>query len=150
MLTKKSIRFSFPIDRPISQFYGLQYCLLGDVRELPNSTNWMKLWRYITLELKQSSIWFIPNFKEEIFEKVFQKRWSKGDLERILKRDYAFYNFDNRDFNSLTTTLYSDLEKNKKDWLIIKSTPIFAERNWERTQKLAKDLNVKVILIGKQ
>ena len=110
----------------------------------------MKLWKYITLELKQSSIWFIPNFKEEQFTKVFQKKWSKGDLERILKRDYAFYNFDNRDFNSLTTTLYSDLEKNKKDWLIIKSTPIFAERNWERIQKLAKGLNVKVILIGKQ
>lgn len=134
----------------INEFFFIQCLSPGCVEELPSSTNWMKLWKYITLELKQSSIWFIPNFKEEQFTKVFQKKWSKGDLERILKRDYAFYNFDNRDFNSLTTTLYSDLEKNKKDWLIIKSTPIFAERNWERIQKLAKGLNVKVILIGKQ
>lgn len=108
----------------------------------------MKLWRYITLELKQSSIWFIPKFKEEIFVKVFQKKWSKGNMGRILKRDYAFYAFD--DFNSIITTLYSDLEKHKKDWLIIKSTPIFAERYREWVQKLATDLNIKVILIGKK
>ena len=108
----------------------------------------MKLWRYITLELKQSSIWFIPNFKEEIFLKVFQKRWSKGNMERILKRDYVFYAFD--DFNSISTTLYSDLGKHKKDWLIIKSTPRFVERYWERVQKLAIDFKIKVILIGKK
>ena len=132
----------------ISQFFWLQFILPGYVQELPTSTNWMKLWRYITLELKQSSIWFIPNFKEEIFVKVFQKRWSKGNMERILKRDYAFYAFD--DFNSIITTLYLDLGKHKKDWLIIKSTPIFVERYWEQIQKLAIGLNIKVILIGKK
>lgn len=110
----------------------------------------MKLWRYITLELKQSSIWFIPDFKEEKFAKVFQKRWTKGDMERILKRDYAFYTYDNKDYNSIINTLYSDLEEHKRDWLIIKSTPIFAERNLERIQELAKDLKIKVILIEKQ
>lgn len=130
----------------ISQFLWLQFMQPGYVHELPNSTNWMKLWRYITLELKQSSIWFIPNFKEEIFAKVFQKSWSKGNIERILNRDYAFYAFD--DFNSIITTLYSNLEKHKKDWLVIKSSPIFSERYWGRIQKLAIDLNIKVILIG--
>lgn len=110
----------------------------------------MKLWKYITLELKQSSIWFIPNFKEEIFEKVFQKRWSKGDMERILKRDYYFNNYNDGDILSIPATLYSDLEKYKKDWLVIKSAPIFAEPNQERIQKIAKDLNVRVILIEKQ
>ena len=46
----------------ISQFFWLQFIQPGYVHELPSSTNWMKLWRYITLELKQSSVWFIPNF----------------------------------------------------------------------------------------
>ena len=131
-----------------SHFFWLQFMQPGYVYELPSSTNWMKLWRYITLELKQSSVWFIPNFKEEIFAKVFHIRWSKGNMERILKRDYAFYAFD--DFDSITNTLYSDLEKHKKDWIIIKCTPILSERYRERVQKLATDLNIRVILIGKQ
>ena len=79
---------------------------------------------------------------------MFQKRWSKGNMERIIKRDYAFYAFN--DFDSLITTLYSDLDNHKKDWLIIKITPIFAERYRERVQKLATDLNIKVILLGKK
>lgn len=137
-----------PNNMLISQFLWLQFIQPGYVHELPISTNWMKLWRYITLELKQSSIWFIPNFKEEIFAKVFQKSWSKGNMERILKREYAFYAFNN--FNSIITTMYSDLDNHKKDWLIIKSTPIFAERYRERVQKLAIYLNIKVILIGKK
>ena len=138
-------------DRPkkwVNEFFFIQCFSPGCVEEYPSSTNWMKLWKYITLELKQSSIWFIPNFKEEIFLKVFQKRWSKGNMERILKRDYVFYAFD--DFNSISTTLYSDLGKHKKDWLIIKSTPRFVERYWERVQKLAIDFKIKVILIGKK
>lgn len=69
-------------------------------------------------------------------------------MERILKRDYVFYAFD--DFNSISTTLYSDLGKHKKDWLIIKSTPRFVERYWERVQKLAIDFKIKVILIEKK
>jgi hypothetical protein len=140
-------------DRPkeyINEFFFIQCLSPGCVVELPSSTNWMKLWKYITLELKQSSIWFIPNFKEEIFEKVFQKRWSKGDMERILKRDYYFNNYNDGDILSIPATLYSDLEKYKKDWLVIKSAPIFAEPNQERIQKIAKDLNVRVILIEKQ
>ena len=141
-------KFPHPNRAPISQFFWLQFIRLGYVYELPGSTNWMKLWRYITLELGQSSIWFIPNFKEEIFAKVFQKTWSKGNRERILKRDYSFYAFD--DFNSIITSLYSDMEKHKMDWLIIKCTPIFAERYWERIQYLAKELNVRMIIIGKQ
>ena len=141
-------RFPYPNNMLISQFFWLQFILPGYVQELPSSTNWMKLWRYITLELKQSSVWFIPNFKEEIFVKVFQKRWSKGNMERIIKRDYDFYAFD--DFNLIITTLYSDLEKQKRDWLIIKSTPLFAEHYREQVQKLATGLNIKVILIGKK
>jgi hypothetical protein len=105
----------------------------------------MKLWRYITLELKQSSIWFIPNFKEDYFVKVFQKRWSKGNMERIFKRDYAFYAFD--EFDSITSTLYSDLEKHKRDWLIIKCDYDIVEKNREQLQKIAKDLNSRVVLI---
>jgi hypothetical protein len=131
-----------------SQFFWLQFVQPGFTQELPSTTNWMKLWRYITLELKQSSIWFIPNYKEDYFVKVFQKRWSKGNMERVLKRDYAFYAFD--DFDSIITSLCSDMEKHKMDWLIIKCTPIFAERYWERIQYLAKELNVRMILIGKQ
>ena len=140
-------------DRPkeyINEFFFIQCLSPGCVVELPSSTNWMKLWKYITLELKQSSIWFIPNFKEEIFEKVFQKRWSKGDMERILKRDYYFNNYNDGDILSIPATLYSDLEKYKKDWLVIKSAPIFAEPNEERIQKIANDLNVRVILLEKK
>lgn len=111
-------------------------------------TNWMKLWRYITLELKQSSIWFIPNFNEEIFAKVFQKRWSKGNMERILKRDYLFYKFD--DFNTIITTLHSDFEELKRDWVIIKSTPSFTDLYLEQIKDLAKGLGTRVVIIGKQ
>ena len=138
-------RFPHPNNMPISQFFWLQFVQPGYVQELPNTTNWMKLWRYITLELKQSSIWFIPNFKEEVFAKVFQKRWSKGNMERILKRDYAFYAFD--DFDSISSTLYSDLEKHKRDWLIIKCDYDIVEKNREQLQKIAKKLNSRVVLI---
>ena len=139
-------KFPHPNKMPISQFFWLQFLLPGYVYNLPSSINWMKLWRYITLELKQSSIWFIPNFKEEIFVKVFQKRWSKGNMERIIKREYAFYAYD--DFNSITTTLYSDLEKQNKDWLIIKCDYDFVEKNREQLQRIANDLTTRVILIS--
>ena len=141
MYMKKSILFPFLID--------IQLCLSGEVHELPSSTNWMKLWKYITLELKQSSIWFIPNFKSEIFAKVLKKRWSKGDLERILKGDYVFYDLNDFDMNSIMKTIYFDLEKNKKDWLIIKCDSYFVEKNRERLERIAKDLNTRVILICK-
>lgn len=130
----------------ISPFFWLQFVQPGFTKELPSMTNWMKLWRYITLELKQSSIWFIPNFNEEIFAKVFQKRWSKGNMERILKRDYTFYAFD--DFDSISSTLYSDLEKHKRDWLIIKCDYDIVEKYREQLQKIAKDLNSRVVLIA--
>ena len=138
-------KFPHPNHAHISPFFWLQYVQPGYVQELPNTTNWMKLWRYITLELKQSSVWFIPHFKEEVFAKVFQKRWSKGNMERILKRDYAFYAFD--DFDSISSTLYSDLEKHKRDWLIIKCDYDIVEKNREQLQKIAKNLNSRVVLI---
>lgn len=131
---------------PINQFFWLRFIQPGFTQELPSMTNWMKLWRYITLELKQSSIWFIPSFKEEIFAKAFQKRWSKGYMDRILKRDYAFYAFD--DYNTIKTTLYPDLEKHKRDWLIIKCDYDIVEKNREQLQKIAKDLNSRVVLIA--
>ncbi len=34
-----------------SQFFMLQFIQPGYTQELPSTTNWMKLWRYITLEL---------------------------------------------------------------------------------------------------
>ena len=140
MLTKKRVRFPFPID--------IETCLPGEVRELPSSTNWMKLWRYITLELKHSSIWFIPNFKSEIFAMVLKKRWSKGDLERILKGDYVFYDLNDFDMDSIMKTIYFDLEKHKKDWLIIKCDSYFAEKNREQLQRISKDLNTRMIMIS--
>lgn len=141
MLTKNTVFPPFPLD--------IIGCLPGEIHELESSSNWMKLWRYITLELKQSSIWFIPNFKKEIFIRVFQKRWSKGDMERILKRDYTFYAFNDININSIIATIYSDLEKHKKDWLIIKSDFDFVEKNREQLQRIAKELNTKMILICK-
>ena len=81
----------------INQFFWLQFIQPGNTHELPSSTNWMKLWRYITLELKQSSVWFIPNFNSNAAIKVLKKRWSRGDLERIIKGDYRFYDFNELD-----------------------------------------------------
>ena len=135
-----------PISKMNSQFFMLQFIQPGYTQELSSTTNWMKLWRYITLELKQSSIWFIPNFKEDIFVKVFQKRWSKGNMERILKRDYAFYAFD--DFDSISSTLYSDFEEHKKDWVIMKSDYYYIEKNREQLQSIANDLHTRVVLIA--
>ena len=132
---------------PISQFFWLQFIQPGYTQELPNSTNWMKLWRYITLELKQSSVWLIPNFSSDAFLKVLKKRWSRGDLERIIKGDYYFYDFNAGNIQSITATVCLDLEKFKKDWLIIKCDYDFVEKNREQLQRIAKDLNTRVVLI---
>ena len=132
-----------------SQFFWLQFIQPGYVQELPSSTNWMKLWRYITLELKQSSVWLIQNFSSDAFLKVLKKRWSKGDLERIIKGDYCFYAFNEANIQSISATICLDLEKFKKDWLIIKCDYDFVEKNREQLQRNAKDLNTKVVLICK-
>ncbi len=132
----------------INQFFWLQFIQPGNTHELPSSTNWMKLWRYITLELKQSSVWFTPNFSSDAFVKVLKKRWSRGDLERIRKGDYRFYALNEVNILSITATVRSDWEKVKKDWLIIKCDYDFAEKNREQLQKIAKNLNTRVVMIS--
>jgi hypothetical protein len=142
-------KFPHPNKQPISQFFWLQFIKPGYTQELSSSTNWMKLWRYITLELKQSSVWLIPNFSSDAFLKVLKKRWSKGDLERIIKGDYCFYDFNAGNIQSITATVILDFEKFKKDWLIIKCDYDFVEKNRERLHRIAKDLNTIVALICK-
>ena len=132
---------------PISQLFWLQFIQPGYVHELPSSTNWMKLWRYITLELKQSSVWFIPNFSSDAFIKVLKKRWSKDDLERIIKGDYCFYALNDVNILSITATVRFNWEKAKKDWLIIKCDYEFVEKNREQLQRIANDLNTRMVLI---
>ena len=129
------------------QFFWLQLIPSGYIQELPSTTNWMKLWRYITLELKQSSVWFIPNFSSDAFSKVLKKRWSKGDLERIIKGDYCFSDFNVGNIQSITATAILEKKKLKKDWLVIKCDYDFVEKNREQLQKIAKDLNTRVVLI---
>ena len=141
-------RFPYPNNMLISQFFWLQFILPGYVHNLPSSTNWMKLWRYITLELKQSSVWFIPNFNSNAAIKVLKKRWSRGDLERIIKGDYRFYDFNAGNIQSITATVIMDFEGFKKDWLIIKCDYDFVEENREQLQRIAKDLNTRVVLIA--
>ena len=133
----------------ISQFFWLQFIQPGTTHELPGSTNWMKLWRYITLELKQYSIWFIPNFSSNAVIKVLKKRWSRGDLERIIKGDYRFYDFNAGNIKSIMATVIMNFEEFKKDWLIIKCDYDFVEKNREQLQNIANDLNTRVILICK-
>lgn len=141
-------KFPHPNRMPISQFFWLQFIQPGYVQELPSSTNWMKLWKYITLELKQTSVWLIPNFSSDAFLKVLKKRWSKGDLERIIKGDYRFYDFNAGNIQSITATAIMDFEKFKKDWLIIKCDYDFVEKNREQLQRIANDLNTRVVLIS--
>ena len=141
-------KFPHPNKTPISQFFWLQFIQPGNTHELPSSTNWIKLWRYITLELKQSSIWFIPNFRSDAVIKVLKKRWSRGDLERITKGDYHFYDFNAGNIQSITATVILDFEKIEKDWLIIKCDYDFVEKNREQLQRIAKDLNTRVVLIA--
>ena len=140
-------KFPHPNYIPINQFVWLQFIQPGNIHELPSSTNWMKLWRYITLELKQSSVWFIPNFSSDAFIKVLKKRWSRGDLERIIKGNYCFYTFNEANIQSITATVRLDWEKVKKDWLIIKCDYEFVEKNREQLQRIANDLNTRVVLI---
>ena len=132
-----------------SQFFWLRFVQPGYTQELPSTTNWMKLWRYITLELKQSSIWFIPNFSSDAFIKVLKKRWLKCDLERIIKGDYFFYDFNEGNIQSITATVCFGFEKFKKDWLVIKCDYNFVEKNREQLQRIANDLNTRVVLIYK-
>jgi hypothetical protein len=136
-----------PNKKTISQFFWLQFIQPGNTHELPSSTNWMKLWRYITLDLKQSSVWFIPNFNSNAAIKVLKKRWSRGDLERIIKGDYRFYDFNAGNIQSITATVIMDYEKCMKDWLIIKCDYDFVEKNREQLQKIAKNLNTRVVMI---
>ena len=119
----------------------------GQICELPTSTNWMELWRTITLELKQSSIWFIPLFKGDIVAKFLLRKWPKHVLEELANGDYLFYAFDCVDIKSIMATIYSDFEKHKKDWLVIKADSAFIDKNREHIQELAKKNNFKVILI---
>ena len=137
-----------PNNMLISQFFWFQFIQPGYVHELPSSTNWMKLWRYITLELKQSSVWFIPNFSSDAFVKVLKKSWSRGDLERIRKGDYRFYALNEVNIRSITATVIMNFEKFKKDWLIIKCDYEFVEKNREQLRRIAKDLNTRVVLIA--
>ena len=132
----------------IGQFFWLQFIQPGYIHELPSSTNWMKLWRYITLELKQSSVWFIPNFSSDAFIKVLKKRWSKGDLQRLLKGDYRFYDFNTGNIQSITATVIMNFEEFNKDWLIIKCDYDFVEKNRKPLQRIANDLKTRVILIA--
>ena len=141
-------KFPHPKRTLINQFFWLQFIQPGNTHELPSSANWMKFWRYITLELKQSSIWFIPNFNSNAAIKVLKKRWSRGDLERIIKGDYRFYALNEVNILSITATVRSDWEKVKKDWLIIKCDYDFAEKNREQLQKIAKNLNTRVVMIS--
>ena len=141
-------RFPHHNNMLISQFFWLQFIRPGYVYELSSTTNWMKLWRYITLELKQSSIWFIPNFSSAAFSKVLKKKWSKGDLERIIKGDYYFYDFNTGNIQSITATVIMDFEKYYKDWLIIKCDYNFVEKNREQLQSIANDLHTRVVLIA--
>ena len=120
----------------ISQFFWLQFIQPGNIHELPNSTNWMKLW-------------LIPNFCSDAFIKVLKKRWSRGDLGRIIKGDYRFYDFNAGNIQSITATFCLSLEKFKKDWLIIKCDYDFVEKNREQLQRIANVLNTRVILICK-
>ena len=132
----------------INQFFWLQFIQPGNTHELPSSTNWMKLWRYITLELKQSSVWFIPNFSSDAFIKVLKKRWSKVDLQRLLKGDYRFYDFNTVNIQSITATVIMNFEEFNKDWLIIKCDYDFVEKNRKPLQRIANDLKTRVILIA--
>ena len=132
----------------INQFFWLQFIQPGNTHELPSSTNWMKLWRYITLELKQSSVWFIPNFSSDAFIKVLKKRWSKVDLQRLLKGDYRFYDFNTGNIQSITATVIMNFEEFNKDWLIIKCDYDFVEKNRKPLQRIANDLKTRVILIA--
>ena len=142
-------KFPRPNYAPVSQFFWLRFKQPGYTQELPSTTNWMKLWRYITLELKQSSIWFIPNFSSAAFSKVLKKKWSKGDLERIIKGDYYFYDFNTGNIQSITATVIMDFGEFNKDWLIIKCDYNFVEKNREQLQRIANDLNTRVVLICK-
>lgn len=137
-----------PNKKTISQFFWLQFIQPGNTHELPSSTNWLKLWSHITLELKQSSVWFIPNFSSDAFAKVLKKRWSKDDLKRIIKGKSRFYNFNAGSIQSITATAIMDYEKFKRDWLIIKCNYDFVEKNREQLQKIAKDLNTRVVMIS--
>ena len=119
----------------------------GNIYELPTSTNWLELWRFITLELKQSSIWFIPFFKGDIVAKLLLRKWPKHVLEELVNGDYLFYAFDYDDIKSIMATIYLDFEKHKKDWLVIKADSAYIEKYRGQIQELANNISFKVILI---
>lgn len=85
-----------------------------------------------------------------IFAKVLKKRWSKDDLEKVIKSDCRFCDFNDEDIHSIWATIILDLEKFKKDWIIIKCDYDFVEKNKEQLQRIANFLNTRVVLICKK
>ena len=138
-----------PIDSHLNKCFFIQHIKLGEIIELPISTNWMKIWRYITLELDQSSVWFLPNFNGVNVARVLYNRWPRSDIDKLLKGDYIFYAFNSGDIKSLIGTICLNPEMHKKDWLIIKSCPDFSNKNRALIQRFAIDFNIRVILLCK-
>jgi len=122
----------------------------GEVYELPNNTNWMRLWKYITFNLKQSQLFLLPLLNRRLIGRIMCKTWSQKDMDDICKEEYynLFTHIDLYcDFKLAVRDLYRYLPKYKLEWLIIKHGSRFMDENRQVVQKLAKDLNLKVIVI---
>lgn len=122
----------------------------GEVYELPGNTNWMRLWKYIALNLKQSQVFFHALLNQRIMAKIMDKTWPQKDMDDICKEEY--YNLFSHvnlyiDFKLAVKSMYRYLPKYDMEWLIIKHCSRFMDENRQVVQKLAKDLNLKVIVI---
>ncbi len=123
---------------------------VGEVYELSNTVNWIKLFDYINLNYSGAQIWVFAYLDYDVAVKQMKKSLSEKAANHIIKRKCEFYRFDGRDFSLLYRNIFLDVMEHKSEWLIIKNSERFMEENRSYIQELAQKLNLKVIVLCKE
>ena len=132
-----------------SDFSFIKEFKAGEVYELPSTTNWLQLWKYLTLRLNQSQVWAFSCLGYESVAKQITDNWPKKDVEGIAEGSFEFFSMNDWEFEMAIRPVLLDVIENKREWLIIKESQSFMEKHRQTIQKLAKDFNIKVVVLCK-
>lgn len=121
----------------------------GEIHELPSTINWLQLWKHLTLDLKQSQLWLLGCQGRDSVVQLIAKNWPRNDLEGMSKGKFCHFTINDNDLRLAMSSIFLEVMTNKREWLIIKNTARFMDDNRPVIQKIAKDLNLKVLLLCK-
>ena len=122
----------------------------GEVYELPSTVNWIKLFNYINLNFSGAQIWIFAYLDFTVAIKQMEKSLSEKVVKRLINGECKFYRFNDVDFRLLYRNIFFDVMEHKTEWLIIKNSERFMEKNRSYIQELAHKLNLKVIVLCKE